>query len=101
VPSFETTARIFQEHFIILRELRNKIELLKQAYFGQMDKKKTWEQVDQIIKVLNTGCMYLDFPKDKNLMEMMVLVEEEKKEKSKELEKINEDDESDGSKIEL
>lgn len=27
-----------------------------------MDKKKTWEQVDQIIKVLNVGCRYLDFP---------------------------------------
>ena len=27
-----------------------------------MDKKKTWTQVDQIIKVLNIGCKYLDFP---------------------------------------
>ena len=29
-----------------------------------MDKKKTWEQVDEIIKVLKTGCKYLDFPQD-------------------------------------
>lgn len=29
VPSFETTARIFNEHFVILRELRNKMNLLK------------------------------------------------------------------------
>jgi len=42
VPTFETTARIFSEHFLVLRELRYKIDLLKQAYFGQMDKKKTW-----------------------------------------------------------
>jgi hypothetical protein len=52
---------------MILRELRNKIDLLKQAYYGQMDKKKTWEQVDQIILVLNTGCSFLDFPFEKDL----------------------------------
>ena len=43
VPSFETTTKVFQEHFQILREVKHKIDLLKQAYYGQMDKKKTWE----------------------------------------------------------
>jgi hypothetical protein len=32
-----------------------------------MDKKKTWDQVDEIIKVLNTGCQYLDFPVETDL----------------------------------
>ena len=56
MPSFETTAELFSEHFLVLRELKYKIDLLKQAYFGQMDKKKTWKQVDEIISVLNAGC---------------------------------------------
>jgi hypothetical protein len=43
VPSFETTGKVFSDHFLILRELKYKIELLKQAYYGQMDKKRTWE----------------------------------------------------------
>ena len=34
VPSFETTTRVFQEHFLILREVKHKIDLLKQAYYG-------------------------------------------------------------------
>ena len=29
VPSFQTTAKTFREHFIVLRELKNKIDLLK------------------------------------------------------------------------
>ena len=37
-----------------------------------MDKKKTWQQVDEIIKVLNAGCRYLDFPLDKDLKDYIV-----------------------------
>ena len=59
-----TTTKLFNEHFMIMAELKSKISMLKQAYYNQMDKKKTWEQVDEIIKVLKTGCKYLDFPQD-------------------------------------
>ena len=48
------------------------MNLLKQAYYGQQDKKKTWEQVDQIITVLNTGFIYLDFPVEKEISKYMV-----------------------------
>ena len=63
VPSFETTTRIFNTHIMVLQELQYNIQRLKQAYYAQMDKRKTWEQVDSIIKVLDIGCQYLDFPK--------------------------------------
>lgn len=43
VPSFETTGKVFGDHFLILRELRYQIDILKQAYYCQMDKKRTWE----------------------------------------------------------
>ena len=43
IPSFETTAKLYGEHFMILRELKYRIDLLKQSYYGQMDKKKTWD----------------------------------------------------------
>jgi hypothetical protein len=32
IPSFGTTSKILGQHFSILRELKNKINLLKQAY---------------------------------------------------------------------
>ena len=32
-----------------------------------MDKKRTWEQVDEIIKVISVGQAYLDFPVGKNI----------------------------------
>ena len=32
VPSFKTTEDVFKNHFVILRDLRHKIDLLKQAY---------------------------------------------------------------------
>lgn len=34
-----------------------------------MDKKRTWEQVDEIIKVLSVGQTYLDFPVGKDISE--------------------------------
>jgi len=37
-----------------------------------MDKKKTWNQVDEILVVLSTGCKYLDFPVDTDLRKYMV-----------------------------
>lgn len=62
VPSFETTAKVFGQHFLIMRELAHKIEKLKQAYYAQNDRKKTWDQVDEIIDVLQIGRRFLDFP---------------------------------------
>jgi hypothetical protein len=46
VPSFETTARLFQTHLLILREVKYRVDKIKQAYFAQMDKRKTWQSVD-------------------------------------------------------
>ena len=72
VPSFRTTVEVFGEHFLVLRELKHRIELLHQAYFAQMDKKKTWEQVNEIIKVLDVACKYLDFPGNKTAKDFLV-----------------------------
>ena len=71
VPSFETTAKLFNQHFLIMQELRHKIKQLKQAYVGQMDKRKSWAQVDEILRILNIGCQYLDFPEEEELLEML------------------------------
>lgn len=64
IPSFGTTALVFNQHFKIMHEIKYHIERLKQAYHAQMDKKKTWQQVDEIIRVLDLGTQYLDFPED-------------------------------------
>ena len=72
VPSFRTTVDVFGQHFLILRELKHRIELLQQAYFAQMDKKKTWQQVNEIIQVLDVACTYLDFPDNKDVNKLLI-----------------------------
>ena len=61
VPSFGTAGALFARHFDILRNLKRRILLLRQAYQNQQDEEKTWEQVAQIIKTLEKGCMFLNF----------------------------------------
>ena len=43
VPSFKTTEDVFKNHFSILRDLRHKIDLLKQAYEDQRSLDRSWE----------------------------------------------------------
>ena len=43
IPSFGTTSKLFSQHFAILRDLRHKIDLLKQAYEFQRSDKRSWE----------------------------------------------------------
>jgi len=64
-------AKIFGKHLLILKELKIKIDLLKQAYFGQMDKRKSWDRVDEILDVLKSSCHYLDFP-DEDISDFFV-----------------------------
>jgi len=67
VPSMGTTAKVFSQHLIILRDLKHKTDLLKQAYFQQMDKARTWAQVDQILFLLENASRFLDFPMENYL----------------------------------
>ena len=62
IPSFNTTGKLFAQHFQILRELKHKIDLLKQAYLSQRSEERSWESIDRIIDVLDSACYYLDFP---------------------------------------
>ena len=62
IPSFGTTSKVFAQHFAILRDLQHKIELLKQAYEYQRSDKRSWEQIDAILDVIEEACKYLDFP---------------------------------------
>lgn len=59
VPSFGTTSTLFARHFDILRSLKRRIDLLKQAYEHQLDEGKSWDQVSQILQVLEKGCQFL------------------------------------------
>lgn len=64
IPSFETTSKLFAQHFHILRELRHKIDLLRQSKEDQRSLERSWYQVDRILHVLSEGCLFLDFPAD-------------------------------------
>lgn len=59
MPSFGTTSALFARHFEILRTLKRRIDLLKQAYFAQADNERTWDQVDKILDVLEQACEFL------------------------------------------
>ena len=37
-----------------------------------MDSEKTWEQVNEILRVLKIGCQFLDFPADVKLRQHLV-----------------------------
>ena len=67
VPSMGTTGKVFSQHLTILRDLKHKTDLLKQAYFQQMDQRRTWAQVDQILLLLENASNFLDFPMDQYL----------------------------------
>ena len=61
VPSFGTTGSLFARHFDILRNLKRRVILLQQAYEDQKDETRSWAEVKEILKVLNTGCEFLTF----------------------------------------
>ena len=42
IPSFGTCGALFSRHFDILRKLKRRIDLLKQAYEAQADDERTW-----------------------------------------------------------
>jgi hypothetical protein len=69
VPSMGTVSKVFSEHLIVLRDLRIKIEELKQAYIQQKDQERTWDKTEQIITLLDHGCNFLDMPSDNFLNE--------------------------------
>eukprot|EP00347_Sterkiella_histriomuscorum_P013232 403365504 len=62
IPSFSTTSALFSQHFSILRDLKKRIEGLKQAYYNQREEDRSWEQVEKILHVLEAACKFLDFP---------------------------------------
>lgn len=72
IPSFETTGKIFAQHFQILRELKHQIDQLKKAYDKQRSEIRSWDQIDKILNVLNTAIYYLNFPDDVDLDEHMI-----------------------------
>jgi hypothetical protein len=37
IPSFSTTSAIFNQHFMILKDLKKRIEGLKKAYYRQRE----------------------------------------------------------------
>jgi len=62
IPSFSTTSAIFSQHLVILKDLKRRIEGLRQAYVRQREEARSWELVDKIIEVLDKGCKFLEFP---------------------------------------
>lgn len=64
IPSFNTTGKLFTQHFHILRELKHRIDRLKQAYESQRSEQRSWAQINEILKVLANACYFLDFPED-------------------------------------
>lgn len=64
VPDFATTSKLFNQHLTLLVDLKHRVKLLRQAYFKQMDKDRTWAQVDQILVLCDNATEFLGFPRD-------------------------------------
>jgi hypothetical protein len=72
VPSFGPTSALFTRHLETLRNLRRRVDLLKQAYHAQMDQTKCFAIVDEIILALDGGFKYLSIaPHEKTVLEKL------------------------------
>ena len=60
VPSFGTTSALFIRHLGTLKQLKRRVDLLKQSYYKQMDAQRCWHQIDTIIDVMDSALVYLD-----------------------------------------
>ena len=60
-------SEIFQQHLTLLTQLRGAISNLEKQRFSLTDTSKTWAMVDDILKLLEKGSQYLDFPDDPSL----------------------------------
>ena len=90
IPSFGTTSKLFAQHFAILRDLRHKIELLKQAYEYQRSDRRSWEQIDAILDVIGEACRYLYFPEAFEEMTEKAAAREQRVERRKQAEEEKE-----------
>jgi hypothetical protein len=70
VPSFGTTSVLFTRHLQTLRQLRRRVDLLKQAYYSQMDRDKCWREIDTIIDVMDDAVKYLGTEQVNQLSQM-------------------------------
>ena len=61
VPSFGTAGALFARHFDILSTVKRRVYLLRQAYESQQDSERTWEQVAEIVRVLDKAILFLSF----------------------------------------
>ena len=71
IPSFQTTGKLFAQHFQILRELQHRVQLLRKAKDKQRSEDQSWYQIDEILAVLANALRFLSFP-DSNLSQRMV-----------------------------
>lgn len=69
VPNMGSISKVFSEHLIIVRDLKLKLEELKQAYISQQDQKRSWEKTEQIITLLRNACTFLDMPSENYLQQ--------------------------------
>jgi len=60
-PSLNAASTMFAQHFSILRELKTKCGEFKKDVEGK-DKEKVWPEFEEIQKVLDLACQFLDFP---------------------------------------
>ena len=62
VPSFSTSSALFAQHFSILRELRKRIDAMKNALEDQRDEEASWRALEKIMNILEAACNFLNFP---------------------------------------
>jgi hypothetical protein len=59
VPDMGTIAKVFTHHLHTLKQLKHKIDLLRQASDMQLDSERTREQLHNIVSILDDATLYL------------------------------------------
>ena len=61
VPSFSTSSALFAQHFSILRELRKRVDAMKNALEDQQDQEASWRALEKIMSMLESACNFLNY----------------------------------------
>ena len=62
VPSFSSSTALFAQHFSIIRELKKRVEALRNSCVEQRDEENSWIALEKVLGLLDAALRFLNFP---------------------------------------
>ena len=58
----DATSKIFSQHFALLKELKDYVDIFSQTLINEKDIEVVWQSFNQIKLILDKGCSFLKYP---------------------------------------